>query len=177
MLQSKFFDTTRYIRLVDSKNYAVRVGDHIRVSYSYRGGPKNYHSIFVTGVSGNTFQYEECDGTNCRISVGSGTITKDSSGNVSGIKLNGSSYQFVFVERPVMVGDVNGDTNIDSNDLTALNQIRQNTASTNGINQSVRFATADMNCDGQVNSKDYDLLKNAINSKGSKYYISYPYVK
>lgn len=177
MLQSKFFDTTRFIRLIDSKNYAVRVGDHIRVSYSYRGGPKNYHSIFVTGVSGNTFQYEECDGTNCRISVGSGTITKDSSGNVSGIKLNGSSYQFVFVERPVMVGDVNGDTNIDSNDLTALNQIRQNTASTNGINQSVRFATADMNCDGQVNSTDYNLLKNALNSKGSKYYISYPYVK
>ena len=177
MLQSKFFGTTRFIRIVDSKNYTPRVGDHLRVSSSYHGGPNVFHSIFVTAVNGNSFQYQECDGTNCQIHSGTASITKNSSGTVTNIKLGSSSYQFVFVERPVMVGDVNGDTNIDSKDLTALNQLRQNSAATYGINQGVSFATADLNCDGKIDSTDYSLLQNAINNKGSKFYISYPYVK
>ncbi len=163
-LQYEYFNTTKYLRL-SNLTYEPRVGDHLRVSYR---GIVN-HSVFVTSVSGNTFTYADCNSNgNCNIKWGGiGNVVNGS------IILDGSTYSFSWVERPIMVGDVNGDSYVNSGDVTAIYSIISNPNNTTNISTKYRNLSADINRDGSINTMDVNTLNQYINGSSSVnlYYV------
>ena len=163
-LQYEYFNTTKYLRL-SNLTYEPRVGDHLRVSYR---GIVN-HSVFVTSVSGNTFTYADCNSNgNCNIKWGGiGNVVNGS------IILDGSTYSFSWVERPIMVGDVNGDSYVNSGDVTAIYSIISNPNNTTNISTKYRNLSADINRDGSINTMDVNTLNQYLNGSSSVnlYYV------
>ncbi|MDO5559219.1 MAG: M4 family metallopeptidase [Oscillospiraceae bacterium] len=162
-LQMDYFGTTKYLQLNTASSYSPRIGDHLRVIPSRTGPNTTAHSIFITSVNGNTIQYADCNasGNNNIAWDKTGTISK--SNGVLNITLGSSSYNFVWVERPIMMGDINGDSNVNQSDVTALNQIIANPyAPTYNCNTAYRNFVADMNKNGSISSSDLTVLQNAI---------------
>lgn len=172
-LQSDYFGTSFVTRLTayDISEYHPRIGDHLRVRSSYTGPAEDQdHSVFITAVNGNSFTYADAN------SDGYNVIQYDRSGSVSGsgsnltIRLGSSSNSFVFVERPLKFGDLNADGELDSKDLTALNQIQNGTAPTFMIDTLYRSYAADPSGDGVMGSNDISYLRNLISQN---YYIRF----
>ncbi|KNY30110.1 dockerin type I domain-containing protein [Pseudobacteroides cellulosolvens] len=165
-LQYEYFNTTKYLQLSNLTKYEPRVGDHLRVSYR---GIAN-HSVFVTSVSGNTFTYADCNSNgSCNIKWG-GIGNVDSSGSIT---LDGSIYSFSWVERPIMVGDVNGDSYVNSGDSTAILSIISNSYNTTNISTKYLTLSADINRDGTIDIRDVNTLNQYINGSSSVklYYV------
>ena len=165
-LQYDYFNTTKYLQLSNLTQYEPRVGDHLRVSHHGMAG----HSVFVTSVNGNTFTYADCNSNdNCNISWGKVGIV-NSNGSIT---LDGSTYTFSWVERPIMVGDVNGDSYVNSDDLTAIRNIILGTDNATNISTKYRTLAADINRDGSINSIDWAILNQYLNGSSSVnlYYV------
>ena len=161
-LQYDFFGTRKYLQL-SGIDYTPQVGDHLRISNNYHGFYSE-HSVFVMSVNGNTITYADCNsGEYCRINWNKTmTINRDSNGKIASFNLDGATYQFEWVERPMKLGDVNGDSMVDAQDVSAIQRVINGTYSNNYRNARYRSYAADMNCDGYVNSADYSLLVNYV---------------
>ena len=163
-LQYDYFNTTKYLQL-SNLTYEPRVGDHLRVSY---GAAE--HSVFVTSVNGNTFTYADCNSNgNCNISwVKNGIVNSNGS-----ITLDGSTYSFSWVERPIMVGDVNGDSYVNSDDLTAIHNIIMESDEATNISTKYRTLSADINRNGSIDVNDLAILNQYLNGSSSVklYYV------
>lgn len=184
-LQQEFFETTTFLQLSEDGNfqYIPRIGDHLRV------GPVGYspwdfgHSIFISSVtkkSNTSYSFTYCD---CNADADdkikynlTGTLTR--SGSNMTIKLGTTEHTFKWVERPVMVGDVNGDSYVNSKDITVMQKIVNNGYYSELSTTDVHYRNnaADLNNDGRVNSSDLTALKNAVKS-GVDYIANYTYLK
>lgn len=196
-LQYDYFGTTKYLQLHDSKNYQPRIGDHLRVDDGsgkidpITGKNEGTHSIFITSVDGDSFTYVDCNGAGnnnyfysiekekkkhlCVIKwEQSGSIIRDGSGKITGISFGRHLPDFfVSVERPLMAGDVNGDSNVDYSDIYALWDMITNDRDTDDLGARYRFIAADLDQNGIIDSNDSNLLSNAVYS-GS---IDFGYIK
>jgi len=165
-LQYEYFNTTKYLQLSNLTQYEPRVGDHLRVSYR---GIAN-HSVFVTSVNGNTFTYADCNSSgNCNIGwYKNGIVNGDST-----ITLDGSTYSFSWVERPIMVGDVNGDSYVNSDDLTAIRNIILGYDVATNISTKYRTLAADINRNGYIDTTDWAILNQYLmgSSSVNLYYV------
>ena len=166
-LASDYFDTKSFIRLdgvnFNSATYKPRVGDVIRIGKNGAG----FHSIFVTKVEGNIITFADCNSDKHNLIRWSQKI------DIKNFNICGYN-EIEWVERPMMVGDVNGDTVVDITDVSTLsvmvNATKDNTKS--GVVTIYRNKAADLNKDGKVNSKDLDLLRSyVISGKGSYAYV------
>lgn len=178
-LQMDYYGTSKYLHLTETNGftYSPRIGDHLRVEMSgTHSGPSSSiaHSIFITSVTGTSITYADCNAKE------ENEIAWNKKGKISrtngilSIELDGKSRNFCWVERPVMIGDVNGDSIINNKDVSVLTEVMYGSASSYTAN-NLKSYTADINGDGKVNSTDSTLLKNGI--KPSGYLLSYGFVK
>lgn len=132
------------------------------------------HSIFITSVTGNSFTYADCNADiKNQIAWNKRGSVSRSNGNLT-ITLSNKSMEMIWVERPVMIGDANGDSVIDQNDVYAIDNVINGSISYDVANK-VRAYACDLNKDGKVTSTDKNLLKNSINSSG--YLATYNFVR
>ena len=168
-LQTEYYGIKHFLHLTNSANYLPRIGDHLRISSN--------RSIFITGVSGSTITYVDCNANGDSKVAWSktGTFTKNSNGTFR-IKLGSTYYSFVWVERPVKLGDLNGDSNVNQTDINLLKQVVSYGTSynPNGCNIIYRNFAADLNKDGNINSTDTNLLTNATMSSAG---INYEFIR
>ncbi len=144
------------------KNFKVRVGDQIRIRYTYSNGTSSYHSVFVTDVTGNSIKFAECNaGSPCQI-----RWDRSASIHNGGFIDGGNYYSILWVDRPAMAGDVNGDAVVDWSDANALYAICNGTYNYGSANRSYVREAADLNNDGNVTYTDYQLLCRTANSIG-----------
>ena len=161
-LQVDYFGTDTFVQ-DDNINYTPRCGDHLRVVNSYKG-KKFEHSVFITSVSGNRITYADCNSDGNNVIKWNNTVTYDRDSGKFYYMDGQIRYDFEWVERPIMQGDVNADGVLNSADVTALNKIINNTAPTSGYDTVMRKTAADINGDGTVNSSDRTLLNQLINN-------------
>lgn len=145
-LQSDLFDTRSFLKLYYSDlkkisstkdKYEPRVGDHIRINNAS-------HSIFVTAVNSTTITYADCNSGNNGCKIEWGKTMK-----ISDLQKQ-SAHLYVF--RPMMEGDANGDSVINSEDaLFILNITAGNEAAPTFI---YKKAAADVDKDGKITSSD-----------------------
>lgn len=135
------------------KNYQVRVGDQIRIRYTSSNGRYSDHSVFVTDVTGSSFKYADCN------YYGTCQIRWDNPASIhnGGFIENGNYYSILWVDRPAMAGDINGDSVVDGKDSSALYSIYRGTYNYGNANQRYVKQVADINNDGKVNYSDYTL--------------------
>ena len=161
-LQYDYFGTTKYLQLYDLQNYQPKIGDHLRVQCYSRGHATSEHSIFITSVNGDTFTYADCNSSGyCEIQWGH-TMTMHRNAAYTFTNENNASFEFVWVERPMMQGDVNGDGMVDSQDISEIGRVINGTAPTRYRNTRYRNYAADMNCDGVVDVRDTSALRNFV---------------
>ncbi len=163
-LASDLFETNSFIYLTEKEAnalgvnnfYQPRVGDHVRI-----GG--NQHSIFITNVNTTTNKvtYVDCNADDdCQIQWNK-TMTIDD--------LRSKLYG---VYRPMLVGDFNGDTNVNSLDYTLLmNRIVGNEPENKrGLVSKYRESAGDINGDNSVDILDVIKLGMYINGTSSESY-------
>lgn len=173
-LQIDYFGTNKYLQLTekDGFKYEPRIGDHLRIkSIGGHSGPGCEHSVFITSVtdngsSGYSISYADCnkEAKNEIAWNRTGKISRDRYGNLD-IILDGTARNFIWVERPVMIGDANGDSIIDDKDISAIDVPLYRTQTRNVANQ-LRTYACDVNQDGLLTWSDKDLLVKRINSSG-----------
>lgn len=174
-LQFDYFGTGLFTQLEDALGFEPQLGDHIRLVQTR--SPYQGHSIFVTGVSGSTVYYAECEGGNySKISLSKrGYFSKNYRTGKCTFTLDGTNYDFVWVQRPIPVGDMNADSVVDNNDLSALyDYLNYSATSAYYDNLKYQYVAADINEDGKVNSTDYALLNEMLRSSAVR--LSYGYI-
>ena len=166
--ETNYFNQIRYTQTT-SYQYVPRLGDQIRIS--------EQHTVFVTGVQklgdySYRVTYSDCNGVDsnhkCQIqwnktvtlnryTGGYGSSAYDVMGFYSS---TGAACPVTGVTRPLLVGDVNGDSFVDWNDYHDLYYINHY-----GFNQVYSmadywtlFAVCDINRDGRVNDDDANLI-------------------
>ncbi|HAG12306.1 MAG TPA: hypothetical protein DCG49_00410 [Ruminococcus sp.] len=138
-LAEELFDTNIFMRSGTGKTFTPRVGDQITY---YTGSGSATHTVFITGVNGGV-TYADCqDNTGCKIS-----LTNSCSFSNGVFVKNGVGYSVKHVERPVKVGDVNGDSVVDGNDCTTLIKVQLGTFNFSGVNYDMMRAAADVDQD------------------------------
>ncbi|MDO5558619.1 MAG: hypothetical protein Q4F95_03375 [Oscillospiraceae bacterium] len=166
-LQADYFQTDSFIqcnlsrssnriKFDDNTTYTPRIGDVIK--FYDNGG----FSIFITNVNGSTISYVDCDADgNCKINW-------SNTANMSDLNVHGHRY-VDYVQRPMMVGDVNGDTFIDAKDQTELFYIQLNEP-TVVYNRKYRDAAADITRDGIISILDGPTLQQVIAGTNTRQY-------
>ncbi|MDO5558618.1 MAG: hypothetical protein Q4F95_03370 [Oscillospiraceae bacterium] len=166
-VQSDYFETDSFIqcnlsrvsnaiKYDDGTAYTPRIGDVLK--FYDNGG----FSIFITGVRDNTIQYADCDADgNCKINW-------INSANINDLNVHGHRY-VDYVQRPMMVGDVNGDTFIDSKDQTELFRIQMHEATVE-YNKKYRDGAADITRDGIISILDGPTLQQVIAGTNTRQY-------
>ena len=134
-----------WIRFSNPTNFQFRVGDIVRLN--------DTHSVFITEVNGSSMKIADCN------AGGTCVIRWDVSASYSNNKfyLSGSARTVTFVERPVMAGDVNGDSKVDFNDISIIGSIASGSYSFSGKPQKVKNVikeAADLDNNGVVDSSD-----------------------
>ena len=150
-----------WIRHYYTPGFQFRFGDQVTISNDRTG---NEHTVFITGVNGNTFQFADCNWDNhCG-------IRWDVSVSVVNNKLylNGDAYSFAFIERPAMEGDVTGDSQIMVDDLMTIYFMALGTYEFQGSSTQMYAMqkAADLNCDGNVTLSDLDIALAQYDSSG-----------
>lgn len=173
-LQVEYYGTRLFTQLEDSSSYVPKMGDHIRLIRTR--SPLIGHSIFVKSVSGNTIYYAQCDGGDySRISLAvTGSFSYDNRTKKYTFTLNGVTYDFVWAQRPIPVGDVNADSVVDAQDLTAMNDVLNHSVSCYGTNKDYQQFAADIDEDGEVTENDHLLLEGMLSNNSIMY--SYGYI-
>lgn len=177
-LQMDYYGTTKFLQLSSAKDYSPRIGDHLRVYLPGTPSDLTGHSIFITRVSGTSITYAECNANgDSKIAWNkTGTITKKTDGTLS-IKLGSTNYSFAWVERPIMLGDVTGDSYVNQSDVNLIKTLvtyGKNYTSVYNGDKTYRNFVADLNKDGKITSADTNLLTNAIKSSAG---MNYEFVK
>ncbi|HAG12902.1 MAG TPA: hypothetical protein DCG49_03445 [Ruminococcus sp.] len=169
-LASIYFGTDIYMRQGTYKNFTARLGDQITY---YTGNGTQTHTVFVTGTNNNgDLTLAECeDNVGCKISY-SGTCFFHNGAFIR----NGKSYGLKYVERPVKIGDVDGNGFVDGNDCTRMIQVQNGTFNFSGINYNMMRAAADVDRDWQFYDQD-DFNYVATHATAGGCLSGYGYVK
>ncbi len=186
-LQMDYFGTTKFLHIDENENsvtYEPRIGDHLRITseMNSRYEENGAHSIFVSGVKQNTngtitLTYADCNSDGNNIIGWNKQISYDLSTGRVGSGRFGYGYQVMWVERPIMLGDVNGDSFVNTQDLNLMQTLinRGSTYSTNSTTDlAYRNFAADVNKDGKITSSDKTLLNTQLNNTSG---ISLVFVK
>ena len=144
-----------WIRFSNPSNPQFRVGDIVRIG-------NNMHSIFITEVNGSSIKFADCNWNNtCKIRWDvSATVTNNR------IRFGGTSYSVYFIERPVMAGDVNGDSQITWADVDIISQIFRGIYDFSGKDRQVIMEAADLDNDGQISFNDVYIAYYQYDSSG-----------
>ena len=134
----------------------IRVGDQLRIG-------NNSHSVFITEVNGSTVKFADCNWDNqCG-------IRWDVTATVHTFIWGGKCYRYLYllypngyythyiidwIERPVMAGDVDGDSVITTNDFTMMSQIFLNNYNFSGKDRNAIMRVADLDKDGTLSFND-----------------------
>lgn len=133
----------------------IRVGDQLRIG-------NNSHSVFITEVNGGTVKFADC---NWDHQCG---IRWDVTATVATINWGGKCRRYLYfmdengyytpqidwIERPVMAGDVDGDSVITPNDFSIMSQIFLNNYDFSGKDRNAITRIADLDNDGSVSFAD-----------------------
>ncbi|MDO5558633.1 MAG: dockerin type I domain-containing protein [Oscillospiraceae bacterium] len=168
-LQSDYFGTDSSVQVglkrvgneiqyMDGTKYEPRIGDHLRFNDGVAG-----HSIFITSVNGNRIIYADCN------SDGHCIIKWNQTAYLDNLNVNGHK-RIDFVGRPMMVGDVTGDTIIDQADVTELGKMIVGNPTVAKCNLNYRSVACDIDGSGKVDSYDLLLLTRALNNNTTDYY-------
>lgn len=148
-----------YVRLRSGKNFKAQVGDQIRFRIWHSKTQFTDHSIFVTETNGTGLKFADCNwNDDCGIRW-----------NVSGGIHNGAltigdkGYSILWVDRPLMAGDVTGDGVVDYRDVDAIYRIWHGTYNYNGAKKKSVDQIADINNDYLVDRKDWELACKCTN--------------
>ena len=141
------------------KNFQIRVGDQIRIRYTLSNGRYSDHSVFVTEANGNSIKYADCN------AFGTCQIRWDCTASVfnGGFIDGGNYYSILWVDRPVMAGDINGDSVVNWSDASALYSICSGTYNYGSANPLYVNEAADINNDGRIDFSDFQLCCAASN--------------
>ena len=156
-LQSDFYGVTAgaWIRLTDTAGRQLRVGDHLRIN-GYK------HSVFVTEVNGNTLKFADCN------AGGTCVIRWDVNATVNNgvLSYNGLTRVIDWIERPIMQGDVNGDSVIDWLDINDIVSLYRGLYNFSGKQKNPIMEAADLNNDRHVTVQDYFEAYSRLSSNG-----------
>ena len=134
-----------WIRFSNPTNFQFRVGDIVRIN--------NQHSVFITEVNGSSLKIADCNaGGTCIIRW---NVAASYTNNK--FYLGGTAYNVSFVERPILAGDVNGDSQITWEDVDIISQIFRGIYDFSGKPQrviNVMKEAADLDNDGQISFND-----------------------
>ncbi|MBQ6042403.1 MAG: hypothetical protein IJL32_16710 [Oscillospiraceae bacterium] len=152
-----YFETNYYVRIGSNKNFKLHSGDQVTVR-GWNGNSNALHTVFVLDANA-TGDYSFADCTDavdtCRINWNNKCFTHNGSFIVR--KSNGATtaYSIDHVDRPLMAGDVNGDTVVDGSDASAFSQLRYGQYDLNNKNYNFIRAAADLNRDYNFTVDDY----------------------
>ena len=153
-MQIEYFDTTKFVQTPIYGSYTPHIGDHLRADYR----DILQHSILITGVTDNgngdyTITYADADAEgHCEININcTATIS-------NGRLYDGLIWSCLWVERPIMIGDINGDSLINYDDYIEISNI----ISGKSVSSLCRLVS-DIDFNGRVDSNDRALLMDAIN--------------
>ena len=156
-LQSDFYGVTTgaWIRFTNPAGMQLRVGDHVRIG-------NGQHSVFVTEVNGNSVKVADCN------AGGTCVIRWDVNASVSGstFYLQGYAYRLYWIERPIMQGDVNGDSVIDWLDINDIVSLYRGLYNFSGKQKNPIMEAADLNNDRHVTVQDYFEAYSRLSSNG-----------
>ena len=158
-LQQDLYGTNKYIRISNEKNYTPKPGDHLRVSQWSKGHDiDKSHSVFVTAVSGNTITFADCNaGGDMKIRWNQQrTIEQDDKGRFCWSE-DTEQFKFEWVERPIPLGDINGDAAVTYEDMLSLRDIL-NGIEREGADFRILTCVCDLDKNNKVNSTDLALL-------------------
>ena len=164
-LASEYFGTKSFIRLqgvnFNESTYKPRLGDVLRVGKNGAG----FHSIFVTAINGNKITYVDCNIN------GDNKIKWNQTIDIkNGFSIGKSKYnQIVWVERPMMVGDFNGDTEIDITDVADFTSFISMKDPMKSGNFRYRNAAGNLNKDKSIDLTDLSLLRSYVMKNDGKY--------
>ena len=170
-LASDFFGGCQvWTRQRTDKNFQIRVGDQIRIRYTFSNGGYSDHSVFVTEANGNSIKYADCN------AYGTCQIRWDCSASVhNGGFIDGNSYySILWVDRPAMAGDVTGDSQITWEDVNAIADIYTGRYSFSGKYKNYIMEAADLNNDGKVTVQDWMIAYSQYSGTG--YFSSQRYL-
>ena len=133
-----------WLRFRNPAGMTLRVGDQVRIG-------NDQHTVFVTQVNGNSLKVTDCN------AGGTCVIRWDVSASYSTntFNLGGTSYNMYYIDRPIMKGDVNGDSVVNWTDVNNIYYIYRGTYNYSGKCAGIIRETADLNNDGQITYADY----------------------
>ena len=130
LVQIDYFGTTKFLRINRNNVYEPMLGDHLR----YSSGRGSEHSIFITKVEKVNYDqyrltYADCNGSAGECAVAwfkTATLYRDSSGfyfNMGSGNQPATKGYLQWVERPIHVGDANGDSYVNELDFADLSNL------------------------------------------------------
>lgn len=166
-LQCDYFGTNAFVQISDN-SYIPEIGDHLRVERFYKGRSLGEHSVFIRTVNSNSITFADCNSDGNNIIKWNNTVNtyRDSAGRLC-YKIGGCTYQFVWAERPIKLGDANADGILSNDDLKAMDNIINGNISYRMYDGLLREYTADINGDHTIDSTDKTILSQLINNKNS----------
>jgi len=185
LMQIEYFGTTKFLRLSRNNVYEPMLGDHLR----YDSGSSE-HSIFVTKVERKSYDeylltYADCNGSGSDCGVEwfkTATLYRDSEGfyfKMSSSKGPSVKGYLQWVERPIHVGDANGDSYVNDLDFAILSNLTYYYDSYNDPSYDIalRDAACDINGDGVIDMKDFDSLRAIRTQRYSNFFKVHGYLK
>lgn len=168
-MQMDYFGTSKFMQMPIYGYYVPQLGDHLRLDYR----AVRQHSIFVTGVTDNgngsySITYADANSNDhCEFTVnGTATITN---GTINCSR--GGTWSCYWVERPIMIGDANGDGLLNYADYLELSNI----VAGKQVNNICRLA-CDIDLNGRIDANDRNSLMGAL-KENNPIKASYGYVK
>lgn len=168
-----YFNTNYYVRVGAGKNFNLHNGDQVTL----RTANNTLHTVFILNTTGTgDIQYVDCtdDPGTCRINwsnycfIHNGAFIKHSGSNYT-------SFSIEYVDRPLMAGDVNGDTIVDGSDISAFSQLRNGQYNLSNKNYNFIRAAADLNGDYNFTNADLSLFHTTNGYMTNKGFITYLY--
>ena len=143
-------------------NVWLRFGDQLRIDT----GNGYHHTIFITSVQGYDVVFADCNwNNNCQIRWNV-HATVDNYNNA--LIIDNRSYPMNYYFRPALAGDIDGDTLVTANDITAIRKIANPSVygqySYTNVNRDYAKEAADLDNDGRVTMADADLAAAQFNA-------------
>lgn len=172
-LQIDYFGTDVFTQVGSNPgSYTPQIGDHLRLSISLRNNMHLLdHSIFVTAVNGLSITYADCNADGyCGIDWDQHMTFQRASDGTLYCDLDGYHYEFLWVERPVKLGDANADGLLTDDDIDAMNAVINGTAGYKQMDCDRRSQACDINGDYRIDSRDVSLLRKLLNGTALSQY-------
>lgn len=159
-LAAMYFQTNAFMRGAGADiNFAPQFGDQIMLRKTVNGSNQDYRAIFIYGMDNHyNYLYAYCDQNDHN------KIHWDGVGAMhNGVWLDGSNNDICsiqYVDRPILMGDVNGDGKVTDADFNFVRDFLYGEFIdySGTVNAAFVNAVADTNGDGQINWTDYTTI-------------------